>query len=489
LKIAGLVIALAGCDQLFGLPDIGVRPDASPDAPAYLVTGTFLQHFVYHDIQFQPMVVDVHPTTVAASVTLDDGTTAAVDYHADGTFAFPLAHPGQAYRLMLDTPDGGSDIESDTPTLQIATSSPTRPIAQRTPVTQQTLLQIRMNGGSPLMGQAWLASTGVASDTNTGEPNGNFDFDWRTAATFGGSIALLDTTDYNDALYVLDVTTSPYYSIAQSYRIAIDQVDGYPLPIIGNLVPANATGCVHLTAERGDEYARLAAAVPGASGGNADWIVTAVPALSLDAAATYFVAYSPAPNPPANADLNVRFANIYDGYPVIASAGVTLLNPVTVPNTTTPFQAYVSSRVYVTIADAATCTGTTDIPSGLAQVAGGAIVAGTPVAADATTVALPASGDVTIAWSAAAPGPVDFTTVTVYELRAVSGITVPRLVDSTITAKSVAHFPASLFAAGHDYIVRFDSVVGFPDAATGDFAHTTYPHGAAESWSRWFTLQ
>ncbi|MGE5183896.1 MAG: hypothetical protein ACM31C_17620 [Acidobacteriota bacterium] len=495
MRAALAVVVLAGCDKLLGLGDIAPVPDANP----YAVTGTLLERYATNDATYMPLVEQLVPDRAAATATLDDGTTPIVDYQTDGTFSFPLAHAGQRYRLSLAAADGGFDVESDAPQLALASTVAARPVADRTLVTRPTPISLILSAAGGLYGEIYVASTGQWSLADTGTTGAGstqstqLGFDWRLAGALAPPIGLLDASDDNDLLYVLEYSpkslpSGPYLSVTHYRTVAVDQVDGVALQLTLTLDAPTTASCLSISASVAEEDQRWVAAIPGATSSGADWLISAIPSYQLGTTGALVVTYTPRSPPyPSTSAIDQTFYNPYLGSVLVANLAVGLQRALQLPGTQ-PFLAPFGTQLWVQAPTSAACAGLA-LPAGMVGIAGDPMVNGVAIAADATAVALPAAPRLDVAWDLASSGPVDVTNVAVYELRAVAGYTVPHLIDQTSTTTRSAWLSTSKLVAGRTYVLRFDAMTGYPGAATGDYATAAFPHAVATSWSHYFTVQ
>lgn len=477
------IVMLAGCDKLLSLDDI---PPVGKPGPV-TVTGTFAESYITNDKTFAPQVGTYIPPSLAATAKLDDGTQAPVTYSADGTFSFALAHEGQRYRFAFVTPDGGGDLETDAPQLSVALSLAARPSVLRTQLASTTLLDFNLTGTFTATNYAWVTSTGQWSQYNTGRQSGTFEFDWRSAGAFAPPIGLLDASGNNDKLYVVEIESTPYVYIRQAFSIAIDLVDATTISIPGAFAQPMTQGCVTLSAALAEYAAAWMTVKTDLTPTYVYAGVATAPRPELGPIGDLLLAqYAQYPPLPKSAPQTLQYFDPYGPSPLIGYAGALLARDILLPGSTQPFIAYHGSRLSVPAPSTVACSDVA-IDANAIGIVTEDVVGGVAIAADATSVALPETGALDVAWQVS--GPADLATVQLYEIVNVSGYTVPHRLDSTATTASSYAFDASLLQHGHSYAIRILLTVGLPNAAGGDYVTRTYPSGSSDQWSHYFTVQ
>jgi hypothetical protein len=492
LRTPGLVVivALAGCDAVFGLtPLTPPPPDAPTDAvdPLKVVGRYHVQHTI-NQADFTPALVDdAFPSSqMTAICVLDDGSMPAVAYHDDGTFSFPLAAAGQSYRLTFDTPLGATEYQSASNHLELVNRFPGRLFP--TPVTLPTSIHVNLG---PAPGTIYMTSTGVWTDTYSGySDTATFDFDWQTANP--PSWRGLLRADLYDRLYVVDHanygTAAMAYSAISGYgAYSITQTDGTAATIS---TPPVATlmhdRCTHLLALRGELFNRLQAAQPG-FGTPADvWAILAVPALELDNNGGLAVAVGGETTPtPTDLDVSVTYVDPFVGTRVVAAIDVNIRRNIQLPGTASPYTVYGGGRTLQKI-PTTTCT-TRVIVQSTVGIAALPTLAGTQLDTDNKSITLAAS-DPVVTWTLAVDGPVDYATVLVFEVVNNAGATDLLLQRRVVTAERSAVFARSLFVSGHTYLIMIQDTLGAPNAAAGDFYTASYPHAGMQTVSYTFKV-
>jgi hypothetical protein len=119
-------------------------------------------------------------------------------------------------------------------------------------------------------------------------------------------------------------------------------------------------------------------------------------------------------------------------------------------------------------------------------------IAGVALIDDSQAVVLPSSGFVHVTWSNASSGTVDATadlsTVSVWQLYALDGVTFAHELSSTVSATPEVFFAANLFTSGSTYIIQITNALGYPNAAHGDNTEVAYPFGIMQNYSTTFTV-
>jgi hypothetical protein len=103
MRRAILLLALSGCDALFGIDHVALAPDAAPDAPAprVTVTGHADRAYLHDSATHEPILEPVPYTTSPITVRLADGTMAPVDWtEASASFTFEVGE-GETYAAIL----------------------------------------------------------------------------------------------------------------------------------------------------------------------------------------------------------------------------------------------------------------------------------------------------------------------------------------------------------------------------------------------------
>ncbi|HET9988121.1 MAG TPA: hypothetical protein VFQ65_06370 [Kofleriaceae bacterium] len=480
------MLAVPGCDVLFGLQTFGPphegQQDAALDASPYTVTGTITQRYVTN-AQAGVTVMYLIPPTATITVQLDDGTTPAVAYDAaNGSFTFGTATLHQRYRVHVEAADINSSYESTAMTPHFGASFAARPQAERTPVTSPTGLHFQISGFTS-GNTAWVASTGQWSLTPTAATTGTFDFDWANAVAAAPPIGLLASTMYGDQLFVLEMSAKTVTGFATA---AVDQINGVAHTV---MVPLNrpAPGCLLLDAQRSTALTRWMTAVPDLTAGNADYSVAAIPAPDMEPAGAVDLQSSV-----ANSDFvgMAQFVDPFASLPHVATLGAHGIRKIAGPGPSA-FSAAIGGRLDASISPPTTCGSSFTLASANSYgIPGELTVAQTKIASDNSPISIGATGEIEVTWDLAQSGPNDINTVSLYELTNDQGTTAPHVRDSVITATRTAHFATTRFTTGSTYAIQIVGTAGYPGAATnGDFMTVSYPFSTVTTWSHSFVAQ
>ncbi len=444
------------------------------------------------------------PSDITLTVTLDDGSTPPVDYNADGTFTFRIAHSGQSYRLVISNAVLSLfEYQAADSRFTMVSRLAGRP--DRVPVTKPTTINFSYSIPAPCTVAApcypLVMSTGIYSFTGVGLSNtGVFSYNWQNVNVAAGTLGLLDASR-NDAIYLEQyqqtmVGTAYYDWIAGVATAQITQTDGGTSNIgDGNtrtpMTAVNLDKCGHVIAAFYEELHRLGSAVsePYNNAGD-DWQIAEVPDPTLGPVAADWVAdYSQPNGSVADSDGQFGFGNPFSGTQLIAGMQVYAQRPISLPGTTTPGELTNQTFEWIDMPklDSSCPANVVTLPSGGIAIASLATLAGDLLDNDSQTVMLDPDTDPLVTWTTAAPGALDYSVALLFELLPSSGTTVTVLRYQIMTHdRTQVTFPRALFATGHAYVIRIDDHVGFPNAKSGDFSVLTYPAISSTMWSHWF---
>jgi len=474
------LLALAGCDRVLGLHTLAPMPDGAPDAPPlpFSVTGLYHQMYATNDSTGTPTVVDRYYATseISMNVTLDDGTTPAVIYNADGTFSFGLETQGQSYRLRVVNDNGAVEYQLDLPEIELVTRAAGRP--NRTPVMNPTTLSLSYGAAA---GNFVVDSTGLWTHTGAGNV-ASLTFNYANATSQSGALGLLDATTENDRVFFDDFvgypTTAPTYSAIGAYAVAkATLVNGGNAAVAGTLMPLAASSCAHIVGADGVDYNRLVAAslVPYTSA-TSDWYVFAVPSPTMTGTQGALPVAVEGYNPPVDLNVAPTFGNPFPGTQLLASEGVGGTRTVS-PTGQTPFPIADGTRTFAPITG--TCPAASTILEATLGLPGGPAIDGNALTSDGQVVTIDPRTPLALTWSLRAPGPVDYYTVTVSQVMSPGLVTL----ETIVTLQPSAVLDPALFIDGHDYMLGLGTHVGVPNFASGDTKTLTYPAQTASVWS------
>jgi hypothetical protein len=484
-------IALAGCDRVLGLSHIngdGGGGDGS-GGQRTTVTGTYLLHHSTNGATGVPMPMETPyaPGDVVMQLVANDGSATPVDYQADGTFTFETTVP---YRLRIQNPFGEVEIQHDSPNLVLVDR-----LGGRYPITRVTAMTPIKGMLPAVAGYVVVSSTGIWTQSPiVAVDSGLFTYDWGMFQ-MEPTIGLLDAGK-NDLLWV---TGSHFYPGTGENYLAVDSAGSYPVTQTSGVATQLTTPspspiardlCTRVTAQHATAYSRMTAVDPEFTGGGVNWTINAVPALSLSPAADVWVATDgqAAPNL-FDIDYDVVYGNPYPGTALTAAMGYTAIRMISL-DAAAPYTLPLSGTTWATVSPttAPTCapamlTSTVGIPS--RPVFDGVLLGG-----DGAAVELAGkTGTVALDMPIQAPGPVDRTDVTLFEVLVANNATTLHRIRTVVTTTSTARFDTSLFRPMHSYIFAITTHRGTPDARIGDFGNLKFPIEYVTTWSSMFSAQ
>ena len=477
-----LVVALAGCDRVFGL--------SAGDAPgANAVIGSYdLRRLVGDPATGAPIVQhDIVPNTMLQiTATLDDGTPADVHYDdTTGTFSFELARPGQAYRIRRVLDGGPEEFQLASPTLHLADNRAGRAdaagVTVPTPVTFDPGITVPSDFEVYTTGVFGIAAVGVAP-----EP---FQIDWNALQPNNQHLLLTDASK-GDRVYVVrlaqSASTPPYAAATSFFSAAATIANGVSETVNGTLATTSPI-CATITANRGDEDARLLAQLPAPetySPYGGDWTMSAVAAPDLGPVFPLTIASQVESGTASNVTMPATFIDPFPGTTVMASTGVAHTRAISIAGALATPEP-VGVQFFVPVSSTADCAANAVVASAPLGFVTLATIAGATVDTDGASV--PIAGDATVAWTT--DEPVDSTTVTLEEVAAMDGQTIVQGVAQYVTPANQVVIAGANLVSGRSYILRFDAQIGVPNATDGDYATMAYPFGNSTTWSRVFQVQ
>ena len=472
------ILALAGCDRVFGLHE--------QDAPgANAVLGTYeLRRLVDAPDGASLVLHQIPPASrLTFAATLDDGSTADVGYDdATGTIAFELAQPGQAYRLQRSLDGVAVEYQLAAPTIHLADAIVGRDdaisVTVPTPVTFDT--------GTQLPGHYVMVTTGMLGQLDLGTIPAPFTVDWNATLPGGGRLSLLDGGK-GDVVYVVrftDSTSTPVYAaVTSALRASPTLVNGSPPTVTGVLTTAPPI-CATITAHNASEDARLLAQVPDTYDAYAgDVRAFALPAPEVGVVGPLQLSAA-LETTPVDLRTTQTFIDPFAGTTPVASLGVERDREVSIAGAAS-VRVPVGIRYFAPLTRSGDCTANQAIASGTLGYAKFPTLAGQLLDHDAT-VAVP-SGDAVVTWPTDLP--VDVTAMSLNEVEVKNGTTTITHLSTYVTTGNQLTIRAGSLSSGHSYIFRFDTSIGLVDAKDGDFRVVQYPTGNATTWSHVATIQ
>ncbi len=480
-----IALALSGCDFVLGLEAV--------DDPPIAVTGTYRYRTVVNDSAFEPSPVEeILPVgSFGLEAILDDGTESPLQYRADGTFRFPIAFAGQGYRLRLLIDGVTGEWQHSAPTLVLGNMSAGH--RNRRPVVQST---IQFNYMPATVGRtATVATTGLYTISDTAMAGPVVSFDWRLASPTSAALLGMLEADEHDRAYAIEfeaTTTgnspawSRYHAVASdSITLAPGMIATLPQPVAQ---PPNS--CMHVLSNSADEAIRISNTHPrDYYETRGDWIAFAMPAPSfVGTAGAHYPAicgYVTA----KNLDITPSFYDPYPGTTLVAEAATISTFLVQLGGAASTGISNVT-RVYA-VADRgnpASCNPATASLEAHIGIPGAFELDG--ISLDSDNVEIPAPQQApTLQWRILADGPVDYTSVSLQELRAINGktILIPRW--SAVTTTTSAIIEPSELEVGHTYIVQVQAAIGRPNAASGDLMTIAPPFELSSIWTHTFVVR
>ena len=449
-----VVLALAGCRQVFGLepPEL-----VAPDGGGALVSGRYVLRYLTNNTQHQPTVVEL-PLKFTATVKLDDGTEPGVTLLADGAFEFATNTVGQRYRLLLEA-NGYSPIEFDHTASSLALYEMRAGRLDAVVASANTQLSYQLSDVTA-GGAIQLFTTGsYMLSARASEPSVVFDWPGMVTAT-GGPATLLDA-DANDRAYLLYLTMTGSTAVLDRYRADdITLTDGMRHSISGptNIVARDT--CVNARILAATEEQRLddAGYSSPTVAYSAAWGVVVQPSLDVGFQSGALVAQNVL-SPASDLELTITVGSPVPG---------TFLQYLAVKRT---FDIAATTGSVIKAAIGTNHVVAVDRTCNTQATLGGSVeLPGVPRIDDMRLeldrdIAIDRSHDVTVSWPALVAGKTDVTRVHLLEVTA-AGLVVRR---QFVTTRDHVSVDANLFENSKSYVVRVSHEVGWTAAKNGDF--------------------
>jgi hypothetical protein len=453
------------------------------------VTGSYLAYVAGNDVNHAPTVSMQPFASIVANVRLDDGSTPAVAWNADGTFAFAAA-PGQGYWLTLIGNGIYTDYQLAASQLELA--EPIWSRLDRVAPGAGTQVTYNLTAAPPASAAVYTQSTGQWSLANAPGTMTSYTIDWTKVPTWPkwgalGSIGLLDTS-HNDRLYltVFDVIAGKNYAIVDGYRIDdVTLTSGATKTISGGYQAITPTTCIAVDALRGTEANRLAAAGYGTTF-SGSWWLEAFPTPQLGVGGDLLLAYS-LDNTPPTTDTTGQpmIENIFTGHSLVLRMAVGTSRAVTAPNATSSMPVYNTSFHWVV--PTLNCATPSQILGSVA-LPGQPVLAGTTLDTDGKPIAVDRSGPVQLTWPVSGRF-VDHYRVELYEVYAdAANASQMALRVRTRTLAPHASIDPAALEVGKTYLYEVTAVLGYPSSGAGDFRTVAFPLGEGLFTSNTFTI-
>ncbi|MBL9018603.1 MAG: hypothetical protein JNL83_30735 [Myxococcales bacterium] len=449
------LVALAGCDAVFGLDRDRAR-DAM-GAPV-VVSGRITQKYLHGDpglvlvAETVPLAQSEAPTAVVGGKPAELGWSAS-----EGIFTF-TANEGEPYRLLY----ANTEYQLTAPTLMIDRVIPGRPDA----IAPQPGTVLRMTPTSPLPAGAnvFVMSTGIFSVTkpNTVSPS-ELSLAWDSAA-FRGTPSLLDAAKHDAAYLVTFADDAAGYEVMTSYvRLSVTLAQGQTTTVSGPVSPVLRDRCVTVDpAPVESELERVHAAFPALRNGEASWTLFQAARPELGVPVAYTVASDRALLGAADVQYGVPFPSFGPVMTYTAQAWSSggALDPT----------AYVT---YLQQLDTSGPCRVQPPPTGVA-IPTGPRLAGVAIAED-VTIGVPASEDAVLTWKET-PGSLPSTSyrVSVFEIDGAAAT----LKRDIRTAAPRAVIASELLHDGGRYRLEIVAGNGLPGFAAGEVTRQHSSYGA-----------
>jgi len=357
----------------------------------------------------------------------------------------------------------------------------------RAELTKQTTLAFAQTPA--LSGQVTVASTGVWTETITGASGSSSSINWLMARSLSGKLGLLDANKFDRVYYLLFGPVLGYSAITAYASYDVTLVENTQLTASGTLTSVtNRNLCVNVAHQGMTEIDRMKMVHPSTTAGAHSWQLQAVPGRDITPNFGFMLAVGTAMTP-TNAATAMRYINPYPGTTVLASqyvSGKVSIGYMTNSGTDFLLDAFVALPADPTDASCATEA----LLHTTAALQGDITVAGTAVDAADKPITLPANApNIIVTWTAKVAGPAHDYTVLLHELSddGVGGTTrESRGVFDTSEPRVM--IPASLLQSGHEYVLQFWTLLGYPNAAAGDYTTLTYPFEYTTSYSQTFRI-
>lgn len=476
-------MALTGCQVFFP------REDTPPDAPpaGAKVTGKYFHRVARNTADGTIIVQDVGASDATIQVRYDTSELIDVVIDADGTFEFPKLTNGYA---LISSLEDGQELDETADSLVLVNFEAGRDNVE--PVTQPTgiLLPQAMNDGRIVatVGQ-WSTVTIDAAQTIA----------WKGLAGSGDRpLGLLDHREH-DRLYVLELTDNEYSEGQRAVRAAtiFDEVvmaDGMDVDLSAMPLPPphGSDNCVTLAMQLQPEIDAMLDAAPDfsvqpAMGPTYAMVAVPSPKTSIAGASPIVV---PRPVNPLGFDLStpleIKSYNPFAGHASMVSVFVLASRSVELPDPNPALGLGITYSQFLEVPKSPACPNNVVVKPIEPGFAVDFAVNGTKLTADNTPIEIQRPSEATITWSA--NGKVDFFDVTLFEAVNRSGKTELDSLRAYRTRVPQIRVPDSLLGSQRRFVVRVNTLVGFPNVAMGDYATLEYPITNASMVSRPFVV-
>lgn len=457
------LLALVGCNQLFGLEETVPAQDRG------VVTGVYKVRWAENDASGAATIRDgVYALgELTGEVELDDGSRRDVTVRGDGTFSFPTATEGQAYSLTFRSVHGRTTIQLDAPTLVLVDRVAARRDRQLVPPSTELVYDVTNRPPATLTCREEIMTTGIWTRQQVTNDT-PIRYDWGSVAAQSPPLGLLDGTKNDDAYYAFIDRTTTYNRIVASARARSTLSGGQSTTLTAAATLLAPALCTKIAVQSRQERDRLFALTPNASSALALWAIHATPSAELGFTATLPLAFSLGSVDDADIADTIDYGNPFPGGARILELGVIA---------TRPEGDFTSVTVHIPVE--ADCTTTTTIPAGMVAVPTSLAIADSALVTKDQFVTIDRGAPVEVTWQTSETGVADDAIVTLFEVIDTVGV-----VQHTIyTAGSRALLDPADLEMGRKYYVNVRLRSGVPGGAAGhhDILDDTQAVGAMQS--------
>ena len=455
MKRAALLIALCGCDVVFGLDR--APPDAPPDV---VVSGRITRRYLHGEAglglvtELAPLVQAEAPTVRYAGQDVPIGWSAS-----EGLFTFEVPGSGP-YQLLYD----GIEYQLAAQSVKIDTLIPGRKDAIAP--AGSTVLRITPTTALPLNANVFVLTTGIfsVSKANTVSTS-EFTLNWPNAGFFGTK-GLLEAAKFDEAyLTVYAHDTRGYEVLDTIVPVSVTLAQGTVTTAPGPVMPLARDHCVQVDPDPiNAELSRLQRVYPQFSPAGASWTLYMAARPELGLSAPYTVALQDVTAVDALVDVQYRVP--------LPSYGPLMTYAARVDRSVDNVKLDATVVYYQLIEARSTCV---QQPTAV-----GIALPKNPVLAgvallDSVTIGMPAATDAELTWDDAA-GTI---APTAYRVRLSDLSTgTERLVRTIYTAERRAVIDGKLLEGDGRYVIEIAATTGRDTFAAGELTLEAFPAAA-----------
>jgi len=451
---AAALVALAACDQVFGL-DRGTI-DAPIDGAPITVSGRLTRTYLHNDITGAPATTSVIPDQPIARV---GGVDVPLVWNGgDGTFSF-TGDEGGAWTIRSGATEWFSrardlelvDLVYGRPDLVRPTANTNLSYEVVSPAVS-TLVNVHTTG-------VWSASTAVPASAT------RFLLDWTTAG-YQGEQGLVDAARHDDLYFIwfalLGTGANTHLVASHAKRTRFTQVPGTTSSLAEALTPVNRNQCVHVEAAFEATRAKVSEVYPGGTSSVAAWVLHAVPRPDLGFTAALPIATA---NMTGEVDTDVVFGDPFIGLEHVLSLTGATTRIVDGRSIVSAYSHYLRPQIQ------ATCAGTDNAFVGEPPMPIRPRLSGV-LLVDGVTVGLAPDERPILSWELHGLAIADAYKVIVHEVTPAGAL---REVSRYLTTEPRIEIGLDDLHGGSTYEVHIRARTGVPRAAIGDFTQQTYP--------------